>query len=320
MHKRFFTLHFFQKIALSDFCAILKFGGDPMSKLITLSDYHAEAAHFYVFPRRTDEASKVLHYHDHFQISFIVSGSASHRQGTDIANLQTGDVFIIPPGFIHQIHFSSPDTTVYTLAFQDSIIIQNYPHSAATGFLRELQSKYDSGSISLRLIPDHRQKEMLSSLFECLLQEQHALCPPEFSAAHSLILSVVYLLAQCYYNVSPHSRQPWSLNDRDQLLRRCIVHIDTHYTDPLSADDIAKQFGLSRSALCSAFLQHTGLQLHKYIAQKRIQQAQLLIRSHKELPLSEIAAKVGYEDHSTFYRNFIRITGMSPTKYRSLIT
>lgn len=290
-----------------------------MSNLITLADYYAETTQYHAFCRTADSVSKLPHYHDHFQISFVASGSAIHRQGRDCARLQAGDVFIIPPGFVHQVQFSEPETTMYTLAFRDSVIICDYPHSAAAGFLRDLRSKYDSGSISLQLTPDQRQRAILLSLFECLLQEQLSPYPPEFSAAQGIILSVVYLLAQCYYDSAIPPRQPWSQNDRDQLLRRCVAYIDTHYTESLNADDIAKQFGLSRSALCSAFLQQTGLQLHKYIAQKRIQKAQLLIRSHKDLPLNEIAAQIGYEDNSTFYRNFVRITGMSPTTYRSLV-
>ena len=291
-----------------------------MSNLITLANYHAETAQYYAYVRTDSSVAQTPHYHDYFQISFLSSGTATHRQGNDSALLAAGDVFIIPPGFVHQVRFTTPGTSMYTLAFRDPVIIRDFPHSAAAGFLRELQSKYDSGRISLQLTPDQRQRASLSALFDCLLQEQLSPYPPEFSAATGLIFSVVCLLAQCYYSNTSLPRQPWSQNDRDQLLRRCVVYIDTHYTEVLSADDLAKQFGLSRSALCSAFLQHTGLQLHKYIAQKRIQQAQLLIRSHKDLPLSEIAAKVGYEDNSTFYRNFMRITGMSPTKYRSLIT
>lgn len=290
-----------------------------MSNLITLANYHAEAAQYHAYVRTDSSVAQIPHYHDYFQISFLSAGAASHRQGNDCASLQAGDVFIIPPGFVHQVRFTKPGTTMYTLAFQDSVILRDFPHSAAAGFLRELYSKYDSGRISLQLTPEPRQKASLASLFDCMLQEQQSPYPPEFSAAPGMIFSVVCLLAQCYYDNTALPRQPWSQNDREQLLRRCVVYIDTHYTEPLNADDLAKQFGLSRSALCSAFLQHTGLQLHKYIGQKRIQQAQLLIRSHKDLPLSEIAAKVGYEDNSTFYRNFMRVTGMSPAKFRSLL-
>ena len=35
-----------------------------------------------------------------------------------------------------------------------------------------------------------------------------------------------------------------------------------------------------------------------------------------ELSFSEIADIVGYDDFSTFYRNFVKVTGLSPSAYR----
>ena len=56
--------------------------------------------------------------------------------------------------------------------------------------------------------------------------------------------------------------------------------------------------------------------LRRYIAQKRIQEAQALIRSHPEMPISQIALEVGYQDDSTFYRNFLQVTGLPPSRYK----
>jgi AraC-like DNA-binding protein len=158
----------------------------------------------------------------------------------------------------------------------------------------------------------------LEALFECLIRQQNADCPAELSSAASLVAAIVYLLAQCYYKNPKSNRQPWNTADNAQILRRCIVYIDTHYTQSLSADALAKKFGLSQSTLSAAFQQHTGLPVHKYIVQKRIQKAQMLIRSHEDMALSDIAAKCGYVDNSTFYRNFLRVTGITPTKYKEL--
>lgn len=289
-----------------------------MSNLITLEQFHASAARYHIYEQADGTVSQAPHYHDYFQISYITSGSVDHRQGADTVTLHTGDAFIVPPGFVHRVQFNTPDTCILTLAFQDSLLLQDLPHSGASRFLKELRSNHDTGNISLQLTPDADQQTTLFNLLQCLLQEKNSLCPPELSAVPSLICAVVYLLAQCYYRHAAPSRQPWSEHDREQLLRRCVVYLDTHYTEPVTTDALAKQFGLSRSALSSAFQQHTGLPLHKYIAQKRIQKAQVLIRTRTDLPLSEVAAKVGYEDSSTFYRNFQRITGMSPAKYREL--
>ena len=289
-----------------------------MSNLITLEHFQATAARFHIYERNDDAVSQMPHYHDYFQISYVLRGAVEHWQGADTVRLQPGNAFIVPPGFVHRIRFTEPGTSILTLGFQDSLLLRDLPHSGASVFLKELQHNHDTGNISLGLTPDETQQATLLTLLECLLREKEATCPPEFSAVPSLICAVVYLLAQCYYRNTTPSRHPWSEHDREQLLRRCVVYLDTHFTESVSSDEIAKQFGLSRSALSSAFQQHTGLPLHKYIAQKRIQKAQTLIRTRAGLPLSEVASLVGYEDSSTFYRNFQRITGMSPAKYKEL--
>ena len=126
------------------------------------------------------------------------------------------------------------------------------------------------------------------------------------------------LLAQGYYQ-QPHNAHQFSeLVNYNSTLLQCTRYIDQHFKQPLSLTALAKQFGLSRSAFCAVFPQFTGLPLRRYIAQKRILEAQRLIRSHPNLPLNQIALEVGYEDFSTFYRNFLRVAGVSPSKYRDL--
>ena len=44
-----------------------------------------------------------------------------------------------------------------------------------------------------------------------------------------------------------------------------------------------------------------------------------LMLVQKEKTFSQIAAEVGYNDDTTFYRNFLRITGITPSKYRSIL-
>ena len=287
-----------------------------MSELIELADLQADNRGYYVYANTRSSASRLPHYHDYYQISYVAKGSLLHRQSADCATLGAGEVFIIPPGFVHQVQPEDSATLQYNLAFSESLFSSEFPHSAALRFLQQLRSHYDSGAVQLRLCPESAQQEMLTMLIMCLLKQQETPCAPELSAAAGLVSSIVSILAQCYY-ADPH-KQPWHSKDNLQMLRRCIAYVDAHFTERLTPDSLSRQFAISRSVLCSAFHQRTGLPLHKYICQKRIQQAQLLIRTRENLPLTEIAAQVGYEDSSTFYRNFRKLTGISPAKYREL--
>ena len=287
-----------------------------MSQLITLADFNAENKKYYVYRRTSCKIAQTPHYHDYFQLCYLASGQICHSQGNDSIVLHAGDVFIIPTGFIHYLHSSVENTELYTLAFQEAIFPIELLQCSAIHFLKDLQTHFDTGIIPLSLTPDADQRNSIETLLQVLMQEQKSNIPPELSAAPTLIMSIVYLLAQCYYRNPENQRQPWNQADNAQLLRRCIAYVDTHYTEHLTPDLLAKQFGFSRSSLCSALQQRTGLPLHKYISMKRIQRAQMLIRSNPEMPLSQIAGLVGYDDDSTFYRNFLKVSGVSPSAFR----
>lgn len=289
-----------------------------MSNFITLEYFGAEVSQYYIYRRTESLVSHMPHYHDYYQVCFVTSGEIRHSQGSDCVTLYAGDAFIIPPGFVHRLHFAGDHPELYSLAFHEALFQQEFVQSKALRFLKELQAHHEASTMHLRITPDEAQRGSILSLCQCLLQQQKADCPLELSAAPSLISAIINILAQCYYHNPNNKRQPWNSSDNAQLLRRCIAYVNTHCTEHLSADALAKRFGLSRSALCEAFQQRTGLPIHKYIAQKRIEKAQMLIRSRPELTLNQIAVQTGYEDDSTFYRNFLKNTGMSPSKYREL--
>ena len=289
-----------------------------MSNLITLEYLNPNAKNYFAYHNTSSKLSQTPHYHDYFQLGYLDSGQARHCQGNDSIVLNAGDVFIIPTGFIHTLQFTTENTELYNLAFQETIFPVEFLQSSAIHFLKDLQTQFDTGIIPLSLTPNAEQRNLIKSLLQILMEEQKIDCPQELSAAPSLIMSIVCLLAQCYYHNPKNHRQPWNQANSAQLLRRCIAYIDTHYAERLTPELLAKQFGFSRSSLCSALQQRTGLPLHKYISQKRIQRAQMLIRANPETPLSQIAGQVGYEDDSTFYRNFLKTSGISPSAFRDL--
>ena len=289
-----------------------------MSNLITLEELHAESEKYCIYRRTDSLIAYAPHYHDYYQFCYVLSGQILHRQGKDSAIVNPGDVFLVPPGFAHSLRFTGENPEIYSLAFSESLFHADLLRSEAFRFLNDLQTNHDTGNIPLRLTPDKEQRSSMLALLECLETHQQTPCPPVLSAVPNLIISIIYLLAQCHYRNTNSHRYPWDPTNKGQLLRRCVIYIDTHFTQPLCTEDIAKHFGLSQSALCSAFQQYTNLSIHKYITQKRIQKAQMLIRSQPDLPLSDVCAEIGYEDSSTFYRNFKKETGLSPAKYKQM--
>ena len=292
-----------------------------MAEFVTLETFQAAQRHYHIYRIRQTELNHKDHYHNYYQVCYVVSGELKHCQSRDTVTLSAGDAFIVPPGFTHSLHFDNAYTEMYSLAFDEQLFAPGFPQSNAYKFLESLQVKAAvpaGNSVRLQVTLSRSQRRLMESLLECLVRQQQEDCPSGLSAAPSLTASIIYILAQSYYQQPQNTSELDELATYNSALLQCVAYIDQHFREPISLTDLAKRFGLSRSSFCSVFPQFTGMPLRKYIASKRIKEAQTLIRSHPNKPLSLIAAEVGYNDDSTFYRNFLQITGLAPGKYRAI--
>lgn len=291
-----------------------------MPELVTLEKFAASGRHYHIYRISSTHLDHLDHYHDYYQVCYVLSGEILHRQGAEVVTLQAGDAFIVPPGFVHSLHFNNVYSQIYSLSFSQSLFSPGFPQSNAYQFLVRLQSGTDattSGVVRLRVPMDSTSRQSMEDLMKCLLRQQETACPQGLSSAPSLVASILYLLSQNYYRQTENHLEYDPVSDYSGTLLQCIRYVDTHYKEPLSSTALAKQFGLSRSVFFSAFPQFAGMPFRKYVAHKRIVEAQMLMRAHPELTVSQIATAVGYQDDSTFYRNFLRISGVSPLQYKS---
>jgi AraC family transcriptional regulator len=98
--------------------------------------------------------------------------------------------------------------------------------------------------------------------------------------------------------------------------RRVRQYIEQSLERDLSIDALAKVAGLSPHYFADLFRQATGFAPHRYVCQRRVEQAQELL-THADLPLAEVAHRCGFTSQSQFNTVFRRFTGMTPGKFRA---
>jgi AraC family transcriptional regulator len=109
----------------------------------------------------------------------------------------------------------------------------------------------------------------------------------------------------------PASRKlPGGLS-RSQL-RRVTAFIEEHLDQNLSLTRLAGVAGLSASHLKTLFRRSTGIPVHEYVIQRRVERAKaLLVRG--ELPASQVALEAGFAHQSHMARWMRRVLGVTPT-------
>lgn len=114
-----------------------------------------------------------------------------------------------------------------------------------------------------------------------------------------------------------------------RFLARCAAHaektmdwgritdyIQAHYGDPnLSAMSVAAFVGVNRAHLGRLFKANVGKTYIEYVSFVRLEKARELLTT-TDLPVAEIAQRVGYCDHSSFRRKFKAQYGVSVSDFR----
>ncbi|MDP4238562.1 MAG: AraC family transcriptional regulator [Bacteroidota bacterium] len=83
----------------------------------------------------------------------------------------------------------------------------------------------------------------------------------------------------------------------------------------LTLGQLATHFNLSTSHFCARFQEETKLSPIKYFITLKIEKACQYIEL-SNLKISDIYPKLGFQDAAYFSRTFVKIMGISPTKYR----
>jgi AraC family transcriptional regulator len=119
---------------------------------------------------------------------------------------------------------------------------------------------------------------------------------------------VIYLLRH-YSSLQPTIVDKYRLHP--SRLQSAIDYIHAHLDGDLSMAQIAGSVNSSPTYFSSLFKKATGISLHQYVIKQRVERAKLLLET-TDLPISNIASKVGFSSQSHLTQHCKRHTGMTP--------
>ena len=112
----------------------------------------------------------------------------------------------------------------------------------------------------------------------------------------------------------------WHPNNKKNARKRGELSLvkawlDTHYTEKVNLDELAKQFFIDKFYLTKIFKEQYGITINTYISQKKITAAKQLLR-FSDKTIEQISAEIGICDNNYFTRLFKKIEGVTPGEYR----
>lgn len=123
---------------------------------------------------------------------------------------------------------------------------------------------------------------------------------------HALLLSLASLPAG-----GRKGRRRTGTFRREQLFEL----IEDRLAGPVSTADLAAALNVSPHTLAARFKRECGCTVARYVLGKRIDRARSLLAA-TPLTVGEVGASVGIPDPQYFNKQFRRVTGISPSRYR----
>lgn len=143
--------------------------------------------------------------------------------------------------------------------------------------------------------------------------------PVSMQDAQLLLQRLHTHLEGCHQIAAPVTDDPVSFIKPDPVaessFQELLVYIKNNFTKRLFLKELAAQFALSPNYCSSLFTKITGMTFSQYITRLRMEKASLLLQN-PNLPISDIAELIGYDDQIYFSKVFKKYYSFTPSQYR----
>jgi len=231
------------------------------------------------------------HSHNFYEVLYVLSGDATHIIEDKRYKLKSGDLIITRPQKYHLIQFdSSADYERHNILFDHKKL-----------------------GIDMSLLPEEldviniKNDSIISELFEKLDYYCEQLSEENFLRLASLVIQEII------YNIAlVEKRTDTSFSVVDPLLSKALTYIGENLFTIKDISEVAQAVFVTESYLFRLFKRELFKSPKKYITEKRLLYAQTRLKKGKKP--TEVAAACGFEDYTTFYRNYTALFGRSPSE------
>ncbi len=183
--------------------------------------------------------------------------------------------------------------------YQDYLLIQSFTNVEAL----ELRIH------DLTLPALTKMKGLASAIEKELTQQSDGFWP---CRSRSYIMELLYFIN---YSLMQQGGLGQGNTQQENDLAKVIEFFHEHINEPVTLEQLTKEFSLNRNKLNELFLKETSMTCLNYFMRLRIDLAKIMLME-TELPVGEIGARVGFHDSNYFTKVFKKQVDMTPSEYR----
>ncbi|MCZ8522482.1 MULTISPECIES: helix-turn-helix transcriptional regulator [Paenibacillus] len=246
------------------------------------------------------------HYHDYYEVYYLMSGERHFYIESQCYGIEKGALVFIHKNVLHKTMAArEPEHERFVVYFTDA-----YIHSLLT----------EQPDLLLPFADPHRviQLNLQEQAFleNIILQMISEYSEPDRRGRDFYFKTLLAQLLLFAVRKVPDGLEQ-AVKPIHQSIQEIVHHCNEHFRDPLTLNELARDFFLSPSYVGRMLKKYTGFSFPEYLNTLRIREAQRLLRE-SSLKMIEIAQQVGYVNITHFNKNFKLITRMSPLQYRKM--
>ena len=242
-----------------------------------------------------------LHFHDHFEIMLPLTSPGNIFVNDQVYPLERGTLYLIGESTLHRTMANGFHSRYILHISRKALTELSTPQ---TDFTQLMQVNFRRATLN------NEEMTELIELFQDLDRNKND------GSFGSDILQTVALL-RLLIRVAPTlnaASAGEAIRNKDFLRVAPILdYIRDNLAEPLSLDQIASQFYLSKHYLCRIFKSATGFSVMEYIIYSRVLRARQLLQ--EGVSVQQAGEMSGFSDNSHFIRTFGHLTGVTPGRY-----
>ena len=248
------------------------------------------------------EESVDWHYHTFHKIIEFLGGESGYGVEGKQYLLQPGDLVLVPQGCIHRPE-AEPNAP-----YERRILYLSPEFLCRAGGSCDLAACFDRAREEFRFVvhpADGTGGAQLAAL-------EHAEREDAFGRellAQSLLFQFLIGLNRAMADDLLQYAKPAAY---DRKIESILRYLSEHLTEPVSIDDLAARFFVSKYHMMRQFRAQTGYTIHGYLTGKRLMRARAMIAAGT--PVLQASEESGFGDYSAFLRAYRKQFGAAPNQ------
>lgn len=249
-------------------------------------------------------AMKRPHSHSSYELYYLMEGECVYFINGNVITVSKGELMFINPNDLHSTA-SSEDVPEF-----ERVLI-NFSHDFVAQADRSVASIIPLEQSRLIRLPVNDQP-IIENILLKMLQEAEREAPHYVSYIRSLLIELLILIHRSSQIEQATLNYAHPMHHK---ISEIALYINRHHAEPLTLEQMAKQFYISPSYLSRIFKKLTGFHFREYLQIVRIREAQKKLKETND-SVQSISEQVGFEHIAHFNKTFKKLTATTPLKYR----